>query len=141
MRISDWSSDVCSSDLCLDARCGNPVAGALIGIAGIDEAITDHISPSGQRRRDGRVPVCGAGGEHQQHFGGWRDAFSPVAEHDAANRFGQWRATRLARQHDLVAIFGQPVANEARLRRLAGALRSEEHTSELQSLMRLSYAV
>src|SRR3546814_9846243 len=30
---------------------------------------------------------------------------------------------------------------EAELHRLDGALRSEEHTSELQSLMRISYAV
>src|SRR3546814_8096075 len=31
--------------------------------------------------------------------------------------------------------------NQRRLRRRRGTLRSEEHTSELQSLMRISYAV
>src|SRR3546814_2509711 len=43
----------------------------------------------------------------------------------------------LANQHQ--ALFGEAV--ERRLRQLAGAMRSEEHTSELQSLMRISYAV
>src|SRR3546814_6525302 len=34
-----------------------------------------------------------------------------------------------------------PVANSVRLREATRAVRSEEHTSELQSLMRISYAV
>src|SRR3546814_9199663 len=35
----------------------------------------------------------------------------------------------------------QPVRNRPGIRRLHSQLRSEEHTSELQSLMRISYAV
>src|SRR3546814_4391691 len=83
MRISDWSSDVCSSDLCRDR----------LGLRG-----------------DGRGRQAGA----------WqRD------EHDVRRRpRGQ------GRPHARVAPRGR--------RRTS---RSEEHTSELQSLMRISYAV
>src|SRR3546814_7828416 len=38
-------------------------------------------------------------------------------------------------------LIGPPAACQGSGRALAGALRSEEHTSELQSLMRISYAV
>src|SRR3546814_4159344 len=40
-----------------------------------------------------------------------------------------------------VRIFGQDSWNVFELRRHLGIVRSEEHTSELQSLMRISYAV
>src|SRR3546814_1170816 len=50
-------------------------------------------------------------------------------------------AARLAIQgHDLVGCFGQ-VGRAAGCGRVSGQKRSEEHTSELQSLMRTSYAV
>src|SRR3546814_8439994 len=38
-------------------------------------------------------------------------------------------------------LAGQPGHGQPSYRRAGGALRSEEHTSELQSLMRISYAV
>src|SRR3546814_7054675 len=40
-----------------------------------------------------------------------------------------------------ILIYDQTCAAEKRRRRKRGKLRSEEHTSELQSLMRISYAV
>src|SRR3546814_8688359 len=46
---------------------------------------------------------------------------------------------------ECLELFGDPiercVVNARIARRLAAGLRSEEHTSELQSLMRISYAV
>src|SRR3546814_8485825 len=45
---------------------------------------------------------------------------------------------------DLAAVVDMaesPVSHSLRLLRNAGVVRSEEHTSELQSLMRISYAV
>src|SRR3546814_2830298 len=98
MRISDWSSDVCSSDL---AR------------------ISDL------RRRD---------------LGGGR-AVSPARGHGglALPRYAGWPAD---------AILSRAFAGEGQCgvalglhHRLSGRDRSEEHTSELQSLMRISYAV
>src|SRR3546814_4175573 len=98
MRISDWSSDVCSSDLAEAAQIEeegqeNPLL-ALIAV----EELEAEASPGL--------------GVHQLH----------VAHHPAGPL-----------QH--VEGRGEVLA------RPAAAVRSEEHTSELQSLMRISYAV
>src|SRR3546814_2763401 len=95
MRISDWSSDVCSSDL-LDAHDLSRL---------VDE---QHI------QRDKRVlHQHGAhlrAAEQEQHAG--------VGRH-------------LAAEHQALGALLAGLRN----------LRSAEHTSELQSLMRTSYAV
>src|SRR3546814_2540739 len=96
MRISDWSSDVCSYDL----------AGAQGGFA-------DQLGVGGNLHR--RLDV-------------------DAAEHDAGVDRGRSQG-----EVDLLAAV-QPDAGGAD-HILDGALRSEEHTSELQSLMRISYAV
>src|SRR3546814_1886762 len=106
MRISDWSSDVCSSDLTRGGaarRRGHP-----------DHALVDHVeivAPDADRRPAvvRHAPVV-VGAE-----------VIPVA-HDA----------RL----DGIAAVGDARHHHGKLQR-----RSEEHTSELQSLMRISYAV
>src|SRR3546814_10603606 len=90
MRISDWSSDVCSSDLRRNAL-----------LHGLAEGIVDV----------------------HQHGGLGRDA--AAFEH----RLHQGQA--VAHQHRR----GREVAENVFV------ARSEEHTSELQSLMRISYAV
>src|SRR3546814_3294412 len=89
MRISDWSSDVCSSDLCLsDFRCS---------------------------------------GWPRQHSGGpWKDRKGCLLPAAAAAR--QSCAARCGPVH----LHAWPLSRPC---------RSEEHTSELQSLMRISYAV
>src|SRR3546814_6865639 len=100
MRISDWSSDVCSSDL---------IGCEFFAIRQIRSARGGSADPHGDR--------------------------DPVAEADA---FGF-----LHRALDRQKI--APVAREKRGRKFGPAdrrhHRSEEHTSELQSLMRISYAV
>src|SRR3546814_9209499 len=102
MRISDWSSDVCSSDL---------------PVASLQETATEDADASGQARHD-----SASGGK----------AFpEAIVMH----------VTR-----GLLPV-GVPVAQQPS--RCHGvdpqdrrqAVRSEEHTSELQSLMRISYAV
>src|SRR3546814_3630677 len=90
MRISDWSSDVCSSDL-HDHLFEPPHRGPQIGALGVDRGIV-----------------------HQQLV---------LARAEALE---DRRDVRLRRA----------IAVEIILH-----LRSEEHTSELQSLMRISYAV
>src|SRR3546814_6446332 len=45
------------------------------------------------------------------------------------------------RVREKVSALSRPCPPAALRRRVSGALRSEEHTSELQSLMRISYAV
>src|SRR3546814_9374281 len=94
MRISDWSSDVCSSDL-LD----------LFAQANAHQRVMNQSQPVAQRRADmvheldGRS-TCTALGTVDYYEVGRNAGFK--------HRFGN---------------------------------RSEEHTSELQSLMRISYAV
>src|SRR3546814_2589529 len=115
MRISDWSSDVCSSDLVgrheAEARPGLRADGAATGVV---------AGRTQRRRRPGQPPgpvADGAGTDQRGHGGGVVDRLS-----------GRGRALR----HGAAAQ-----------RRRVGIRRprSEEHTSELQSLMRISYAV
>src|SRR3546814_8614145 len=120
MRISDWSSDVCSSDLCRFAGQRTLAAFAVVDL---------------QRQR---VVV-----RHQQlgHL-----AHELVLH--PLRREVVWLSVEL-RQHVLKQggeVHGHGAAQRTPL---PGALarlaqhreRSEEHTSELQSLMRISYAV
>src|SRR3546814_8146735 len=91
MRISDWSSDVCSSDL---QGCSSDAARIMGGIAPY-EAQIPHLARS--------------------------------------SRGSNWRC---------FTIFFHVCASSSRYRSPQSTLyRSEEHTSELQSLMRISYAV
>src|SRR3546814_3589930 len=100
MRISDWSSDVCSSDL------------VAVEVAGLGQhgpaALVERGAGGGQRQRPHRAVEQRAA-----------DRLFEVADDLRHARLGE---TELAggRGH---------------------AARSEEHTSELQSLMRISYAV
>src|SRR3546814_8988782 len=100
MRISDWSSDVCSSDLWADP--------GLLSRSGL---VSNPQS---------RIPNPGVENEtthpRRRHRRSRPDRLLAAVPH----RFG-----RDARQGPA----GHP------------AVRSEEHTSELQSLMRISYSV
>src|SRR3546814_8542326 len=110
MRISDWSSDVCSSDLDHDARRHEQPASpgdAGIGIEG-DRRNIRRFEPADD---DQRLVAIGAQQFDQRHQSGVPQAGISL-----------W--TRSGRPSMLCV---RP--------------RSEEHTSELQSLMRISYAV
>src|SRR3546814_7171221 len=101
MRISDWSSDVCSSDL----RAGKAATGTLYH--------AHRGNPAGGRD------------EHRTH----------PARH---------RGRRI--RYDAVAGWRSKDPPQPSPRRSLGespdrARKSEEHTSELQSTMRISYAV
>src|SRR3546814_6634070 len=121
MRISDWSSDVCSSDLRaavvledaafqrrVDFHAGFVFGRLLDGVAvGVDQQLL--VAP---------VDAAGPGRRHQ-HLA----ARQPVARVDDEKAQAP------------VGVVDQEVVDVADL------ARSEEHTSELQSLMRSSYAV
>src|SRR3546814_9749237 len=135
MRISDWSSDVCSSDLALVRAIVDPVDREVAGL----NIPRRNVEP-GERGGDlvHGFRVAGAGG---LRVGG--DARQAGSEQRLiGGGFGAPRAGD--GQHGFVAI------DTARVGRSGGAggeaeqgreERSEEHTSELQSLMRISYAV
>src|SRR3546814_5675416 len=98
MRISDWSSDVCSSDL---GRLRTNAA--------------DRVLHS---------PAC----SRNQGYSRGPDERTPLRSNTT------WRPDPWAEQ----SYIPRPGENRAGIDRPA---RSEEHTSELQSLMRISYAV
>src|SRR3546814_4467009 len=116
MRISDWSSDVCSSDLRAPVHQRRlPQETAAAVRRRLQTALPPRPAAAGQTQRQGRT------GE---------EGIRPVGVH-RVRAVGQ--AAGPARRR----------AGRIRLHRRAanGAARSEEHTSELQSLMRISYAV
>src|SRR3546814_1727491 len=118
MRISDWSSDVCSSDLS-DAA-----------LVSIDRAIA--LAPEDAELHFHRAGYL-VGGRQLEAA---QAALSQTVELDP-NQFGAY-----VMQAQLA--LGRGDVDEAeRLARLAARVepRSEEHTSELQSLMRTTYAV
>src|SRR3546814_5561509 len=106
MRISDWSSDVCSSDLQASARCTD----------------YDPVSLGPQR-----LPEHDVGQKERQAALG----------HAPEVLAGLQGSRRLAGQEGVLAVVHDRVSLQQELKEA----RSEEHTSELQSLMRISYAV
>src|SRR3546814_5192231 len=119
MRISDWSSDVCSSDLRIPAA-GLPAAG---------------VSPSRSGEQHVEVDQGGVGAAVTVGDG--------VLDMILAGEAGLGpvdRGAGVGIPFDgpaLGGVAGDRLDGQAAV----GALRSEEHTSELQSLMRISYAV
>src|SRR3546814_4960819 len=96
MRISDWSSDVCSSDIARNRRrettdCGNTLA-----------------------RHADRGEIAAGDGRWRQFAAACDQTLQQGTRRDNGDLLADQRAD---------------------------AERSEEHTSELQSLMRISYAV
>src|SRR3546814_5735331 len=110
MRISDWSSDVCSSDLRLRLQAAT---GRYLAIPSARRPIARRY----QERRSARlrgpvVPSCVPYYRMGRHV-------DPELVHHSNDRSDR---------------------NQSDLRQFS-MIRSEEHTSELQSLMRTSYAV
>src|SRR3546814_10446876 len=110
MRISDWSSDVCSSDL--------------------------PRPPLVRARRDGRrralstfrMGACPRPRRQLLH----RSAGADVRGNDPGDR---------AADHHLRPLLSGGRRFDGKVPVVPAAVRSEEHKSELQSLMRISYAV
>src|SRR3546814_4130884 len=111
MRISDWSSDVCSSDL-----------------PGVLDEVEPHFLVDDHLDGDGAAHAF---------FGGRGDGFVvgvgvqavAVVEQGVQGLQGGADVVEL----DLLRVQGAAAGLDV--------VRSEEHTSELQSLMRISYAV
>src|SRR3546814_3459776 len=130
MRISDWSSDVCSSDLRGD---GDRVAGVHahrveVLDAAHDDAVVRGVAnhlhlellPAQHRLLD----------QHLVHRRELEAALDDLLE--LLDVVGDAAAA---------AAEGERRPDDGREPDLRLGLRSEEHTSELQSLMRISYAV
>src|SRR3546814_3483724 len=111
MRISDWSSDVCSSDLA---------------------SANEHFGQRYERRRE--IDEC----LHTQQI---RDHWLPVIiSSDTRKEKLRQSQAAIQDQHQPERLPNLLNVQDPRLHECADK-RSEEHTSELQSLMRISYAV
>src|SRR3546814_9172630 len=116
MRISDWSADVCSSDLAC-RRC----------------------RPLPDRARLLKRVSCSARKLAPEFQGAPDDKPRPPAPRD---RSAQARSTATrSLSHRPPPRMHMSASSEASVTPPADRKRSEEHTSELQSLMRNSYAV
>src|SRR3546814_2159494 len=124
MRISDWSSDVCSSDLLRD------IAAQFVTAAGLEHRQA-ALGGFG-----GLVEIIHHGGELAE--AGHRITLFLGALGEAENQQG----ALLDARDQLIGflVMGVIVSDHGR-RSFVPSRRSEEHTSELQSLMRISYAV
>src|SRR3546814_7256164 len=124
MRISDWSSDVCSSDL-LPSIFDEPFADS--------SQIPTYLISRVARERvtvvlsgDGGDELFAGYGRYHQILAFWR-------------RWGWLPAPARAAAGDALAARGRaawPLSNGCRSR-----VRSEGHTSELQSLLRITHTV
>src|SRR3546814_1236359 len=135
MRISDWSSDVCSSDLALVDQL----------VIGLDRIL--QFNPARAQFFDRFVDV--GGGEREM-----LDALALIVADEFLDlrilvlAFVQGNADRAVGGDHRLAEQPRRLALDVEIFLLleaeqlgVEARRSEEHTSELQSLMRLSYAV
>src|SRR3546814_2614839 len=113
MRISDWSSDVCSSDLV-----------GRVGFA--DELVLVDAEQRVEQADLRNRRLADADGADRLALD-QLDLEAGKGAHDARDRGGRHPARGAAADDDDAA---DGIAD-----------RSEEHTSELQSLMRISYAV
>src|SRR3546814_598856 len=155
MRISDWSSDVCSSDLIADAVLmvlrRNPRQRIGLVAMTLEILLGDTTEDAGEAAfgiafllQVARLQQVGAD-LRPRRVGHLLD---PDDEHEACLARGDAAQARMHRstsrgagvlhpRRPLEAQGGISLQHQGR----GEVLRSEEHTSELQSLMRLSYAV
>src|SRR3546814_7653786 len=135
MRISDWSSDVCSSDLLTLAGLCRVEQRARHAEGQHHAAATEIADIIGRRHR--LLARAADAVEHARQ----RDIIDVVP---CRLRIGAELSPAGHATVDELRIVGeQHVGTEPEPLHHAGteAFRSEEHTSELQSLMRISYAV
>src|SRR3546814_3352952 len=136
MRISDWSSDVCSSDLDADVIT-RQVDGYDLAQLLQDDMIADRFSTANLLRVDDNFTreVTGTWGTSDDGTVWLNNTVANTTFGVSLNGYSY-------------VILGNPDVNSSIRLFQAGNTqqeiltdRSEEHTSELQSLMRISYAV
>src|SRR3546814_4042515 len=113
MRISDWSSDVCSSDL---IEPGKWTPREILGLEVIDRHLVGDRREKAADQPHVMIP------RQPRHATVGIDQLHPVGVRGEI-------------------VEQRPVGDDHAVRKGGRAARSEEHTSALQSLISLSYAV
>src|SRR3546814_7220512 len=117
MRISDWSSDVCSSDLIRGKKASDAMNILAFSTKGMAVDARKVLASA----------IANAENNHNLDVDALVVAEASVGKSITMKRFatrGRGKSTRILKPFSRLRI-----------------VRSEEHTSELQSLMRISYAV
>src|SRR3546814_5632362 len=114
MRISDWSSDVCSSDLAVQPDTG--LGPLLRHGAGL------RIAPGGKAQQDGRDALL-------------RQQVMVFRNRVLQTRIGMSTQSALLSATSRTMV-GEAASAMVNCAAVPSICRSEEHTSELQSLMR-----
>src|SRR3546814_6647681 len=141
MRISDWSSDVCSSDLCASnmairsrrsrSTARRPRARRARASPSAPRPTRSRMSPSSISKSSSTAIAS------SPSYSGVRIKLVDArhAEHETHDLYYEGGIGAFVRYLDRnkTALLPDPIAISSE--------RSEEHTSELQSLMRISYAV
>src|SRR3546814_9894324 len=129
MRISDWSSDVYSSDLIADRyyihwqRCrGSKTHTPKYGTAG--KSSGTNMSGMGPAGHQVTAPSGGA-----------------VIVVEVAYTYHTLLSSKMVPNLNMIELAAMPVRAQRSLTLPPNTVRSEEHTSELQSLMLILYAV
>src|SRR3546814_7425213 len=129
MRISDWSSDVCSSDL----RFRRYIAPGHARAAGGDDAIDLLVIDPAMKLGDDQVRVV----RHDRPVG--EDVTG--IDQPLGQRIAGAVVVQLSRVGHRQHRYSDGLERELFVNWHLLRARSEEHTSELPSLMRTSYAV
>src|SRR3546814_4961250 len=127
MCISDWSSDLCSSELVDLARHDQEI---------VADAVDDDAEQ--QHRHDRGIVLIAEAEQHEPHRPGAH------ADHQHALDPQPRQQERQADQEEGFENLPEcldPRRLQTPAEQVHMEIRSEEHTSELQSLMRISYAV
>src|SRR3546814_3880517 len=126
MRISDWSSDVCSSDLTIIPHSLGTIARNLSAL--------DRKLQVGKKLNSYRAALRASENLSLRKDGYFLLVLLPAQPELQIFYFAKRNADDAYREYER---FERMIP----LRAADAQLRSEEHTSELQSLMRISYAV
>src|SRR3546814_10371683 len=127
MRISDWSSDVCSSDLAEHAtKIKRRLFAAVLNTERFHATMVWHPYHTAGNGRAAPINACLLEDDHTHALIRCDNSCSKTRRAGPEN-------------HDICLLV--PLIGCWQNDGHAQATRSEEHTSELQSLMRISYAV
>src|SRR3546814_10155381 len=133
MRISDWSSDVCSSDL---TKQGGATISATDGVLG-----TSLFGNSGAAKKAASAAAGSVTDQINSVMEALGATFSGGGGVTIGQRHGDWRVTTGPSLKIKKGAKEFDDDQEGAIAYAVQLMRSEEKTSELQSLMRISYAV
>src|SRR3546814_5870197 len=129
MRISDWSSDVCSSDLPDTGEQALEIVDTLVRSNAIDVLVIDSVAALVPREEiEGEMGDSHVGLQARLMSQSLRKLTGSISRSRCMVIFINQLRMKIG------VMYGNPETT-------TGGNRTEEHTSELQSIMRNSYAV